>query len=447
MPPEDHNTASRDANPGDEQTNKTFSIDRHVMFGTVVISILFLAVGGWGATAELSGAVIAPGTIVVDKNLKKLQHRDGGIVKKIHVRNGDRVEAGQVLVELDSTQIDAELGIVRAQMTELTARKARLTAEVNGDAEIDFPDGFVETSKQTRQVALGEKSLFTRNRANIKSQQEQLELQIQQLDEEIAGIEAQQKSKDVQLKLIDKEIEQVNFLLKKKLTSLSRYYSMLREAERLRGELGGLSAQKARAKGRISEIRIQILSTDQNAQLQAQKEVRTVEAKLAELFERNIAAEDRHKRAKLHAPQSGIVHELALHTVGGVVTAAETMLVIVPNDEKLMIEARFAPADIDQVVVGRMVELRFSAFNQAETPELEGRVVHVSADVSTDERSSQQYYLGRVEISPSSWGYLKKLKLLPGMPVEVFVSTGARTALSYLLKPVTDQVHRTFREE
>ena len=429
-----------------ERAGNTFSISGRVVFGALIMSGLVIGIGGWAAMAELSGAVIAPGTIVVDKNVKKVQHRDGGIVNVIHVKNGDRVEAGRVIVELDDTQIRAELGVVRSQITELTARKARLSAEIDGREAVTFPEGFLTSSAQAGEVAAGEQRLFKETRTNLDNQKEQLGLQIVQLEEEITGIEAQRTAKKAQMELIDKEHEQIANLLKKKLTSLTRLYSIRREAERLRGELGGLDAQIARAKGRISEIRVQILSADQTARLQAQRELRSAEAKLNELHQRDVAAQDRLKRTKLHAPQSGLVHELAVHTVGGVITAAETVLVIVPNNERLTIEARFAPVDIDQVYVGREAKLRFSAFNQQTTPELDGRVVHVSADVSSDPNTSQQYYIGRLEIDPKSRELIKDLELLPGMPVEVFVSTGARTALSYLMKPVTDQVHRAFRE-
>ncbi|MGI9381520.1 MAG: HlyD family type I secretion periplasmic adaptor subunit [Methyloligellaceae bacterium] len=417
------------------------------MFGTLVIGLLVAGIGGWAATAELSGAVIASGTVVVEKHVKKVQHRDGGIVAKIHVKNGDRVEAGQVIVVLDDTQIRAELGIVKAQLTELTARKARLSAEVDGLSHVVFPEGFVDSGPHAKHVAAGERRLFSSTRSNQKSQKEQLQLQIGQLEQEISGIEAQRKSKKVQLEIIELELAQIKHLHEQQLTSVTRLYALQRESERLRGDYGGLVAQIARSKGKISEINLQILAIEQTARLQAQRELRTGEAKIAELREREIAAKDRLKRTKLHAPQSGIVHELAAHTIGGVITSAEAVLLIVPENEKLTIEARVAQIDIDQVTVGRPAKLRFSAFNQQTTPELEGRVVHVSADVTTDDRTSQTYYVTRVEIDPSSREKIRDLDLLPGMPVEVFISTGARTALSYLSKPITDQFRRAFREE
>ena len=443
--PEPIGAKGDDAQADGSPNEKRFAIGGRVLFGSTVIGLLAIVVGAWAATAELTGAVIAPGSVVVEKNVKKLQHRDGGIVSEIHVKNGDLVKAGQVMIVLDDTQIRAELAVVRGQLTELTARKSRLDAEVESKAEIVFPPGFEQSSDHAKSVAVGERRLFVEGRNNTKSQKQQLALRIEQLKEEIEGVEAQLTAKQIQLSLIRKELEKIRTLYGKKLTSVTRLYSLEREESRLRGEHGGLISQKARTRGKISEIRVQILSIDQSARLQAQRERRSAEAKISELREREIAAADRLTRTKLFAPQSGVVHELAVHTIGGVISSAETVVVIVPAGERLTVEARFAPVDIDQVVVGRKARLRFSAFNQRTTPEIEGRIVHISADVSTDPKTSQQFYLGRVEMDAESRTQLKDLELLPGMPVEVFVSTGARTALSYLAKPVTDQFNRAFR--
>lgn len=433
--------------PSAAPSTRSFSIRGQVIFGILVVSSLVFGAGGWAATAPLSGAVIASGSIVVDKNVKKVQHRDGGIVSKISVKNGDRVEAGQVIIELDDTQIRAELGVVQAQLTELIARRARLSAEVNGLDKIGFPKGFESSGAQAKQVIEGQRRLFAQSRSNLKSRKEQLTLQIQQLKEEITGIEAQRSAKRDQLEILKKELAEIRKLYAKQLTSVTRVYSLQREVTRLHGEYGGLTAQTSRVKGKISEIRLQILSVVDTARLEAQQELQTTEAKITELSEREIAAKDRLSRTRLTAPKSGIAHELAVHTVGGVITSAETVLVIVPADTALTIEARIAPVDIDQMSNGMPATLRFSAFNQQTTPELTGRVVHVSADVTTDEQTSQKYYSARIELDPGSQDKLGDLQLLPGMPVEAFMSTGVRTALSYLVKPVTDQFHRAFREE
>ncbi|MFT5511303.1 MAG: HlyD family secretion protein [Hyphomicrobiaceae bacterium] len=428
------------------EKKNAFGIQRHIFFGLTVMTILIGGAGGWAATAQLSSAIIAPGSLVVDRHVKKVQHREGGIVAKINVKNGDRVEAGEILLELDMTQINAEIGIIRGQLIELTARSARLEAERDGFDKISFAKAMYDMGAEARAVTVGEKRLFYANKVNQRSQVAQLKSQVDQLNQEILGIEAQRNSKRAQFKLIDLELQGVRKLYKQGLTPVARVYSMEREVMRLKGEYGGLIAQVARAKGKISEVNLQILSVGQTATTQAQRELRTLEARIVELKERRIAAIDKQDRSLIKAPQSGIVHELSVHTIGGVITTAEPILLIVPNNERLIIEARFLPADIDQIVVGRKARLRFSAFDQKTTPEVDGQVLSVAADVTSDPKTGQNYYLGRIEISEDVRAELKDLKLLPGMPVEAFISTGNRTALSYLVKPLTDQFERALRE-
>ena len=338
------------------------------------------------------------------------------------------------------------MGIINGQIIELIARSARLTAERDGSGKIAFPTALFDMEGDAKRIAAGEVKLFDANMTNQESQKAQLKLQIEQLYQEIAGIKAQREGKRGQLDLIERELEQIKKLYRKKLTSVTRVYSMEREAKRLGGEHGGLIAQTARAKGKISEIELQILSIGQTARVQAQRELRTIEAKLAELKERKVAAVDRLKRCDLRAPQSGFVHELAVHTIGGVIVSAEPVLLIVPKDEKLAVEVRFAPVDIDQIIIGRKVKLRFSAFDQKTTPEIDGKVSSVSADIASDSATGQNFYRGRIEIDSEFKDQFNALKLLPGMPVEAFITTGDRTALSYLLKPVSDQFQRALRE-
>jgi HlyD family secretion protein len=383
---------------------------------------------------------------VVERNVKKVQHSYGGIVARINVKNGDLVEAGDVLIRLDDTQIRAEMGIVRSQLTELKARSARLEAERESRDSLAMPAGFAAISESASAVAAGEIRLFEEARRTRENQKHQLRLRIEQLEEEINGLGLQRNAKAGEIRLIQRELEQVRMLHEKQLTPVSRVYAMERDEMRLTGEHGSLVAQIARAKGQISEIQVQILAVDENARVQAQRELRSAEGRVAELSEREIATADKLNRIDLRAPQAGIVHELAVHTVGGVITAAEQVMIIVPGDDDLTIQAKISPADIDQVVVGRPAKLRLSAFNQQTTPELSGRVTHVAADITIDAKSAQQYYIVRLEMDDKDRRMVEDLKLVPGMPVEVFMSTGARTALSYLAKPITDQMSRAFRE-
>ena len=424
-----------------------FSINKHIVFALVVMTGLVFGFGGWAATANLTGAIIAPGTFVVEGNVKKVQHSYGGIVSEINVKNGDHVLSGQILMRLDATQIRAELDILKLQTIELTARSARLSAESKGMASFVLPQAFLEQSAAAKAAAEGEIRIFEETRRTKESQKEQLRLRIQQAHEEISGLTAQSDAKVGELKIIKLELDQTRKLYEKKLTAATRVYAMEREEMRLAGELGGFRAQIARAYGQISELNVQILVVDENVRAQAQRELRVTEAKLSELAEREIAVSDKLLRVDLRAPLSGIVHELAVHTVGGVVTAAEPVMLIVPEEQGLTIQARISPADVDQVVNGRSARLRLSAFSQKSSPELNGHVTDVSADVTIDAKTGQSFYEVRLAMDDKAQQLVGNLKLVPGMPVEVFLSTGDRTALSYLTKPFTDQMNRTFREQ
>lgn len=433
-------------NTQQEPQAKSFSIAKHIIFASAVMIFLVGGLGAWAATANLSGAVIAPGTFVVERNVKKVQHSYGGIVSEIGVKNGDRVQAGQVLMRFDATQIKAEIGIIRSQLTELVARSARLAAERDSREAMTLPATFAEQSDDAKMAAEGELRLFSENKKTRESQKEQLTLRVGQLKEEIIGLTSQRDAKKTELGIIRQELEQVRALHKKSLTPVSRVYAMEREETRLGGEHGGLIAQIARANGQISEINVQILSVDEAARGTAQRELRNIEARLSELAEREVAAKDKLNRIDIRAPQTGVVHELAVHTVGGVVTGAEQIMLIVPEEDSLTIQTRVAPTDIDQVAVGRLATLKLTAFSQKETPELKGHIVQVSADVTVDPKTGQSYYIARIEMDEKSRKTVGNLKLVPGMPVEVFMATGDRTALSYLAKPFTDQIDRAFRE-
>lgn len=424
-----------------------FSIKKHVAFALLIMAGLVFGFGGWAAMANLTGAIIAPGTFVVEGNVKKVQHSYGGIVSEINVKNGDHVQSGQILMRLDAIQIRAELDILKLQIIELTARSARFLAESDGLASFVLPQVFLERSAVAKAAAEGEIRIFEETRRARESQKEQLRLRIQQAKEEISGLTAQSDAKVGELKIIKLELDQTRKLFEKKLTNVARVYAMEREEMRLAGELGGIKAQIARAHGQISEINVQILVVDENVRAQSQRELRMTEAKLSELAEREVAVRDKLLRVDLRAPLSGIVHELTVHTVGGVVTAAEPVMLIVPEEQDLTIQARISPADVDQVVNGRPAKLRLSAFNQKSTPEFDGHVIDVSADVTVDGKSGQSYYEVRLAMDDKAQRLVGDLTLVPGMPVEVFMSTGNRTALSYLTKPFIDQMSRTFREQ
>lgn len=424
----------------------SFRIGSRVVIGTALAFLLLGGVGGWAATAQLTGAVIAQGSVTVDQNLKSLQHRDGGIISDIAVREGDRVAAGQILIRLEDAQTKAELSIVHSQLVELSARKARLLSERDGLAAIAFPADLDLGHAEASFIVNGETRLFNGNLANRESQKKQLELGIEQIGEEIKGLEAQRLSKDEEITLLGIEHTKLATLADAGLVQGTRIYTSDRDKAQLMGERGEIDAAIARAKTRMSEIRLQIISIDENSRTEAQRELSLVDTRLSELQDRRTAIEDRLARTDIRAPISGTVNELNIHTIGGVISPAEILVTIVPEHARLKVEVRLAPASIDQVAIGQAARLRFSAFNQRTTPELKGEVVHVSPATSRDPATGEAYYLGDISIPAAEMAKLGDDVLLPGMPVEVYLSTEQRTAMSYLTKPLTDQFNRALLE-
>ena len=415
--------------------------------GLLVVALLVLGIGGWAATAKIAGAVIASGLIVVDSNIKKVQHPSGGIVGEIRVKNGDLVELGQVVVRLDETQTRAALGIIVSQLIELKGRKARLVAERDDTSVIAFPDGFELLGSDAIRVADGERRLLIARRLSTAGQKSQHGERIKQFELEAKGLAAQHKAKVTELSLIGEELERLTELYKKNLVPVTRVLSMRRDEVRIDGERGAMLAHIGRIGGQIAEINMQILNIEQAVRTDAQKELREIEGRIAELEERRITAEDQLRRVDVLAPQAGVIHELNVHTVGGVIGAGETLMQVVPVGETLAVEVRLAPQDIDQATIGQKVMLRFSAFNQRTTPELPGTIVRLAADLSRETQSNNTYYVARISIAEAYLARLGNLKLVPGMPVEAYIQTGERTAISYLVKPFTDHLQRVFREE
>ena len=425
------------------------SMRRHLVAAIVVVLVLVVGVGGWAATAAISGAVVASGSVVVDSNVKKVQHPTGGIVGELRVRDGDRVHAGDVVVRLDETVTRANLAIVTKGLGEMMARKARLESERDGLDTITFPAQLLaEADDPDRAAAMdSERKLFNLRKTARSGQKAQLRERIAQLGEEITGLAAQQNSKAKEIALIERELAGVRELWKQNLVQLTRLTALEREAARLDGERGQLVAASAQAKGKIAETALQILQIDQDIASDVAKELREVDGKIGELVERKVAAEDQLKRTDIRAPQDGTVFQLAVHTIGGVITAGDPIMLIVPEADNLSVEVKVNPQDIDQLQPNQKAILRFSAFNIRTTPEIEGVVTRISADTSTDQRTGQSYYTVRIAMPADQIERLGEVKLLPGMPVEAFMQTRDRTMLSYLIKPLHDQFLRAFREK
>ena len=425
------------------------SMRRHLVAAIVVVLVLVVGVGGWAATAVISGAVVASGSLVVDTNVKKVQHPTGGIVGELRVRDGDRVHAGDIVVRLDETVTRANLAIVTKGLDELMARKARLESERDGWDTITFPAQLVAGANDPDRAAAmdSERKLFTLRKTARNGQKAQLQERVAQLGEEITGLTAQQNSKAKEITLVERELAGVRDLWNKNLVQLNRLTALEREATRLDGERGQLIASAAQAKGKIAETALQILQIDQDLASEVAKELREVDGKIGEFVERKVTAEDQLKRIDIRAPQDGTVFQSAVHTVGGVIPAGDPIMLIVPEADNLSVEVKVNPQDIDQLQLNQKAILRFSAFNARTTPEIEGIVTRISADTTTDQRTGQSYYTIRISLPVEQIERLGDVKLLPGMPVEAFVQTGDRTMLSYLMKPLHDQVVRAFREK
>jgi HlyD family secretion protein len=429
--------------------NSQASIRRHIIAGSVFVAVLAVGFGGWASTAEISGALIAQGTLVVDSNIKKVQHPTGGVVGEVRVHDGDRVKAGDILIRLDETVTRANLSIVNKSLVELYARKARLAAERDGADSVAVPPELKgQTDDPDVKAELdSERKLFDLRRTARLGQKDQLQERIKQLQEQIAGLASQQDSKAKEISLIDQELAGVRELWQKNLVQLNRLTSLERDETRVEGERGQLIASSAEAKGRIAEIQLQILNIDQEFSSDVAKELRDVDAKIGEAVERKVTAEDQLKRTDLRAPQDGTVFQSTANTVGGVITAGDPVMMIVPEADKLSVEVKVEPRDIDQVAIGQPVVLRFSAFNQRTTPELNGSVTRIAADTTNDQRTGVSYYLVRIGIAPDELDRLGPVRLTPGMPVEAFIQTGERTLVSYLVKPLHDQFMRSLREK
>jgi len=424
------------------------SIRLHLIIGLAVVVILAGGLGGWASTAQISGALIAPGSVVVESNVKKVQHPTGGVVGELRARDGDLVKAGDVVVRLDDTVTKASLAIVTKNLDGLWARAARLEAEQRGLDNIVFPSMLLSRAEDpdVKTVVASETKLFEVRVNGRAGQKAQLRERVTQLNEEIAGLTAQERAKDKEIALVEKELVGVRSLYEQHLVQISRLTVLERDAARLAGERAQYIASKAQAKGKITETELQIIQVDKDMISEVSKDLRETNDKIGEFVERKVTAEDQLRRVDIRAPQDGMVLQSTVHTVGGVITAGDAIMMIVPQADDLSVEAKVNPQDIDKLQIGQKTLLRLSAFNQRTTPELNGVVTRVSPDVTTEQRTGQSYYTIRVSLPPQEVARLGDVRLIPGMPVEAFVQTGDRTMLSYLIKPLSDQLMRTFRE-
>ncbi|HMT14729.1 MAG TPA: HlyD family type I secretion periplasmic adaptor subunit, partial [Aestuariivirga sp.] len=392
--------------------------------------------------------VIAPATLMVESYSKKVQHRDGGIVGDILVKDGERVTDGQDLVRLDNTDTKAELAIVSGLLDEALVKKAKLEAQRDGRATMVLPPeiGAREKEAALADIISGQKKLLEAEAQTLAGKKDQLSQQVSQMNEQLSGYGAQISSKKEQLSLIKQELENLRKLQKQGLVQVSRVLAMEREQARLAGEMGALTAGKAGAESKISELKLQILQLDEEVRARTLSDLRDVEAKVIEYREKSVAMASRLVRTVIKAPITGTIYQMAVHTVGGVIQPGETIMLIAPEGDDLVLQAQVSPNDIDNVAEGQQAAVRFPALNRRLTPEIDAVVSQVGADTVRADAASPPYYAVRLTIPAKELEKLGEGKLKPGMSAEAYIQTGARSPMSYLLKPLTDQFAHALRE-
>ena len=421
----------------------------YILFGLAIVLSMFGGLGAWAAMAELSGAVIGSGVIAVSNKRQTVQHLEGGIVADLLVRDNQVVEAGQLLVRLDDTRARASLRIIEGRLDLLYAQAARLRAEREGAPAMDIPIALIErlSDATVTDIVEGQIELFKTRRSALNGETEILTQRTTQLNEQTQGIEAQQAAKVRQIELITEELGGLQRLFRQGYAPRTRILELEREAERLRGEAGEHIAEIARINTQIGETELQIIQLHRAREEQATEQLRETQAQVFDLEQRRVAALDEMRRLEIHAPKAGSVVGLSVHTVGGVISPGQPVMDIVPQEDELIVEAQIAPQDVDKIASGSVAVVRLSAFDLRTTPELNGTVLSMSADRLIDETTGMPYYLVRVRIPEIELARLDGLSLLPGMPAEVFINTGQRSALSYLVKPLTDSLAHVFRED
>lgn len=425
------------------------ALRRSLLAGLSVVVVMAAAAVTLATCVEVSGAVVANGSFVVDSHVKTIKHQTAGAVAALNVSEGARVKAGDVLIRLDDVQTSANLAIVNAKLDELTARRARLIAERDGQRRIDYPAALSARAHEAGIAALvaGETRAFESRLAARGGQKSQLQERISQLAQESEGLKIQQKADDAEIAICDQELEGVRALRAKRLVPMQRKSALERDAARLKGHRGQIMASIGENNAKIAETNLKIFQVDQDAASDVAKELRESEAQANEAQEKKVAAENDLRSLESLSPQDGVVHELAVRAVGAAVSPGEPIMQIAPVADSLRLEARVAPQDNDQAREGQAALLRVTGLNQRVTPELNGVVDRVAPDLSQDKKAETSYHTVRVSVRDAEFGRLDAVKIVAGMPVEAFVRTEARSMMSYFVKPLTEQVGRAFREK
>lgn len=425
----------------------SLSLGRHGWAGFAVVALVAGGLGLWAATTEISGAVVAPGVVAVEEGSKRIQHQEGGIVSEILVQNGDAVSEGQLLLRLDGTAVAASRDVVRAQLDNALAIRARLLAEAGGAPVLERPRVAAWSPGAEFDAAFATQvSLREARRLSTTSQQSRLAEQSAQLEQQIAGMHAQQAALTDELSILNEEWRGLEELLASGLTDSARANANRRQRASIAGNIAKLATDIAAARAAIAERAVASAQVADDFRSEVLQELQTIEVNVAELLQQKIAADDRLRRLDIRAPRSGVVHQSAVHTIGGVISPGEAVMLIVPANEQLLVDVRVGPADVDDIAVGQEVLVRFTGLALTTTTGLAGVVRSVSPAAATDPTTRAAYYEVRVEVAQAERERLgASTRLVPGMPVEAFIETEMRTVLAYLAQPLTDQLLHTFR--
>jgi len=421
--------------------------------GLIVVFLAFGVFGGWAALAPLSSAALAPGVVMVETYRKQVQHLEGGIVKAISVRDGDSVAKDQVLITLDDTQPKAQLEVLKGQYYIAAAREARLIAQRDGLPAVSFPaDLLAERGDPRAEEAIRvQKQTFGVRKSAHEGEIALYQRQVEQLRAKAKGLRAQKQSQDRLVSSYEGELADFASLLQEGYVEKQKVRELERSLAQSEGQQGELLSNLAATELEISETELKILQLKKELQREVAKELVEVQADLFELREKIQSLQDTVRRTVITSPEAGMVMGLTVHTLGAVIPPGGHLLDIVPQHERLILEARVNPMDIDRVKLGQTAEVRFTAFKTRETPKLEGKLIALSADRLVDDKNPDvpPYYLARVEVTETGLEDLarQRLDLVPGMPAEVLINTGERTLLQYLARPLADTFARSFIED
>jgi HlyD family secretion protein len=430
----------------------TDSLNRHAAAGTFATIVIVGATVCWASFARIQDAVMVPGTVAVNSQKKKVQHPDGGIVADIYVDDGSHVDAGSVLFRLDGKQLLADMGTLRRRIFELAAKRWRLRAERDSLEELPKwsapADEVYDLSKDADLNAIidGQRQLFSTKLEVLKQQELQLQEQITQLHQQVVGLSYVEDARNKQLEIARTELEKLSGLAKSGLVPMTRWGPVQREEVGLVGEVGQAHAEIAKAKGRTAELELKLVELKQDYRKEALVDLQAVEGELSQLVEKRVAIQTKLQRLDVRAPVSGRIHELAVHTIGGVVGAGDTLAYIIPDNDKLVLDALVPPKDIDRVQNGTPARLRFTSFDRSTTPELNGEVMWISPDQELVGEYKRPAFRVRIGLDPREIARLGNARIQPGMEAEVMLTGSERTVLSFIMKPMVDQLHHAFRE-